>query len=369
MRKNEFKKKGSIIDRLLKNSDKIVYGLLGLLGLSALLIQGLFAQVRESLECLYKISLGIQVLLCLAITLFSHYICDKTWGKELSIKKADAPLNKEEQEKENEVMKSCGYNYNEEEWEKAKEIANYALDEFKVFWSLIWVSWLYLYLAYFIKYYSVGKTKIIDFFLNPLSNINTLMLLICYLILYEITIKNKRTGISEKPNWAPWASLLLIITFFEIILQSIPLVTEYESFLKIFGWINGITSGAVMALFVGAFDNEFIKPKFVYTASLYLYMAIQAIFPIYLNYEKDLAMQVLISFTTLVCKIILFLLVAERINSGRLLFYFIRIRKLHYDFDDKWEKFLNETRDCPGKRGRQKCKRGVKLKELKMRLQ
>jgi len=347
MRKNEYKKIGNSINRLFKNSDKIVCGLIGLLMVSALICSFIY-QNETLLKYIYRISLVLQVLVISVVIIFSHYIRYNTWGKELTTEEAGALSDKEKK-----IMESCGYSSDERKWIKAKKIANNALSEFKRFWYWIWFSWLFLYMAYFIRYclkIREGNTKIIDFFLNPLSNANTLMLLICYLILFEITLADEQTGISEKPNWAPWASLFLIITFAEIMIRSLALSNAtYENYAKIFDWINGITSGAVMALFVGAFDNEFIKPKFIYIAPLYLYMAIQAIFPTYLNHGENLAITVLICITTLVCKTILFLFVVEQIKSGRLLFYFIRIRKLHNDFDDKWKKFLRATSGCKEK--------------------
>jgi len=355
MRKNEFKKIGNIIDQLLKKSDDIVYGLIGLLVASALMIILLlivwiwiliyiFFSHQFPLsyiyginsDILYGIILGFQILVISAVIVFSLYIRYKTWGTELSTDYSG---------KEKEVMGRCGYTSDKVGWIDAKKIANNALSEFKRFWLLIWCSWFFLYIAYFIRHCMRDKSIDIDFLLNPLSNANTLMLLLCYLILFEITLADEKTGISEKPNWAPWVSLFLIITFAEIVIRSLALSdATYHGYIEIFDWINGITSGAVMALFVGAFDNEFIKPRFVYIAPLYLYMAIQAIFPTYLNHGENLAINVLISITTLVCKTILFLFVFKQIKSGRLLFYFIRIRKQHYDFDSKWKKFLRATR-------------------------
>lgn len=398
MRNIECEKTNNIIEPKLNDSDKIMYGLIGLSGLSALLILwpliGTFFSKKLllthtygfSLDFLYKISLGIQVMVIFVVTLFSLYILiNRTWGKELWIKKADVPLNKEEQEKENKAMESCGYNYNEEKWDKAKGIANNALSEFKFYWFLIWCSWLFLYIVYLIRHCLENhgsNTKIIDFFLNPLSNANTLMLLICYLILFEITLAEEQTGISEKPNWAPWASLFLIITFAEILIRSLdPSNAASKGYIEIFNWINGITSGAVMALFVGAFDTEFIKPKFVCTLLLYLYMAVQAIFPIILNdgqlslaiFKNDeelrIAIKLLFSITTLICKTVLFLFVFKQIKSGRLLFYFIRIRKQHYDFGNKWSEFLKLPEIAWEKGCKQKYKSGVKLKEIKVRSQ
>ena len=120
---------------------------------------------------------------------------------------------------------------------------------------------------------------------------------------------------------------------------------------QIFNWVSGITSGAVMALFVGRFDNDFIKPKFRYLLFLYLYMAIQAIYPIFNNADAPrylsefmqknyFQIKLFISVTTLLCKIGLFLFVYNLIRHKRLLFYFIRIRRLHYDVKDEWKAFF-----------------------------
>jgi hypothetical protein len=295
----------------------------------------------------YGIILGIQISIICVIIAISIYLFSekKRWGRALNDKQRVSDYEKT-------VMAECGYR-DDYKWISAKEKANDALSEFKDFWIWIWFSWLALYIAFFVKYWLDCRgvnTPIIHFFLNPLSNLNTLMLLICYLILAEITISDELTGIAGKPNWAPWASLFVMITFVEIIIRFIfQSNSAYTGPIETFDWVNGITSGAVMALFVGVFDTEFMKTKFVYLLSFYLYMAFQAVFPFFLNsIQPDeaggLAFKALISMALLVCKVILFLFVFAQIKSGRLLFYLIRIRKLHYDSDHIWKNFSRKAR-------------------------
>lgn len=351
MIKKKIKKEG-ITNWLLENSDKIVYGLM--FSLLTLIFTYLFLRipsqkaVTENFNILYGIILFIQVLICFSALIFSKYIRHKTWNNELS-------------------TKSVGTFSYKDKSIRDEKIANEALSQFKVYWFWIWFSWLLLYIAYFINHLRGNETKIVDFFLNSLSNANTLMLLISYLILFEITVPDKETGITGKPNWALWTSLFLIITFFEIIIRRLSLFNmSLQNYLKYFDLINGIISGAVMALFVGAFENEFIKPKKRYTVSLYLYMAIQAISPNILN-EGSLSkplIKLLISFTAMICKIILFLFVFKQIKTGKLFSYFMQIRKLHYDFDNKMNEFLK----LPGiamEKKQKKCKNGCRFARCK----
>ncbi len=154
-------------------------------------------------------------------------------------------------------------------------------------------------------------------------------------------------GITGKPHWAPWVSLFLFLTFLEVIIRIF--AQEYfpsgnlKDLADSFDWISGIISGIVMALFVGRFDSEFIKPKFIYIFIFYLYMAIQGIYPAFIGQTQATdEVRLIISITTMVCKLILFLFVLDLVKSGRLLFYFIRIRKQHDEAENKWEKFRKE---------------------------
>lgn len=326
-------------------SDSIVCVLIGLF---VVFILGLlFTKFFKYSEVFIIGSYSIQVVIITIAILISNRYRKRN--------KIELITGEEISDNEKTVMYEWAYGDDKDSWNDAKENANKALSQFIWAWIFIWVFWLLLYMAHL---FNPVNNSIISFFLNPLSNANTLMLLICYLILYEVTTPDDQIGITGSPNWAPWVSLFLFITFLEFMIthffKDSSTATDIE---QIFNWVSGITSGAVMALFVGRFDKVFIKTKLKflrYLLFLYLYMAIQAIYPLFNKAEapseylsefmQDNYFQIKlgISVTTMVCKIILFLFVYELIKSGRLLFYFIKIRKLHHDVKDQWKEFNEE---------------------------
>jgi hypothetical protein len=327
------------LDWILKNYRRITYGAI-ILFLICLPVPFFLYIKKELITILFGASFTLQVSICFLAFFISIYL----WAKKKNnkLKTGGKPT-----EKEKIMIRTYGY-CDENNWDRAKRNANTALAQFKTLWIYAWFSWLILYIAYIIKLLSAGDCdNVISFILNPLSNGNSLILLICYLILFEVTVIDDRMGITGKPHWAPWVSLFLFLTFLEVIIRIF--AQEYfpsgnlNDFVNSFDWISGIISGIVMALFVGRFDSEFIKPKFIYIFIFYLYMAIQGIYPAFIGQTQATdETRLIISITTMVCKLILFLFVLDLVKSGRLLFYFIRIRKQHDEAENKWEKFRKE---------------------------
>ncbi len=303
----------------------------------------------------------------------------------------------EKKEREKKIMSACGYNNGEKkdkEAEKAEEkkrcdamrIANSALRQYKTRWYLIWVFWLLLYLTLCLKYWPGGidlPKPALSLLLNLFNNASTLMFIVCYLTLAKVTITDDRTKVTETPNWIPWATIFLVITFLDIVSTvtgsaakppsfDYGIIDSLQGILGV-GWplfyapfkiglliypgppdinfinmIGGLGAGVVMAMFVGRFDSKFINAPLLLLISLYGYAVLQALFFL-LPGER---LSIFIINAAFIFKILLFLFMCWLFKSGKLLFYFVRIRRLHYEIEGQyykekgdWEEFLELFHD------------------------
>jgi hypothetical protein len=240
-------------------------------------------------------------------------------------------------EKVTKAMMACGFE-SEKDWCKAKGIANRALESYKTKWYLIWVFWLLLYITLLSSMFNKPLSPIFDVLLNLFNNAATLMFIICYLILAKVTVSDDRTGITETPQWIPWFTIFLIITLLDVFLTYLGgNQTQAIASSKIIRMITGIGGGTVMALFVGRFDSKFINAPLLVLILLYAYAVIQALFFILPEFKYTLY----IVNVALSLKLLFFLFMSWLFQSGKLLFYFIRIRKLHYRVEEDWEQFCD----------------------------
>ena len=89
---------------------------------------------------------------------------------------------------------------------------------------------------------------------------------------------------------------------------------------------SGVAGAIAMALLVGRLQSKFLGPRLWLLIALYSYTAIQ---PLFLYLEKnDIWAVVLIDFA-LILKCLLYLYTAWLFQSGDLLFYFARVRRIY----------------------------------------
>lgn len=295
------------------------------------------------------------ILMALLFTIKSKYLIIK---KPLKAKELD--------DDEVEVLEKCGYNKeNYQEWAHAIKYANEALEQYKFCWSLIWLSWLLLYaVLYFqtlthiriwniittlhtlspkiiinLSLNDVGQltpTPVYAFLLNFFNNLGTLFFILCYLVLTEITTENKETC-KKIPDLIPWAAISIIITILDGFFSFANLYPPpFFGGIGLFPLLAGILAGVAMTLYIGRFDSEFINAPTFLMASLYAYAIIQTFFYTYTG-NNDLKLLIII--LAFIFKIILFLFMVWLFKSRRLLFYFIRVRKIYFEVEPDWKNF------------------------------
>ena len=239
---------------------------------------------------------------------------------------------------EDKIMSASGYT-DSAEWLRAKSVAVAVLEQFRNHWMAIWIFWLCLYFVLAILYTPGEKpasmTSVLDLAATFFNNCATLVFLFCYFILSQPTILRNHAGESRSViEWHRWVAVLLVFTaiegvFIALAFQAIPndfnLTQEYVS--RSFNWISGIASATVMALFVGRLDSKFLECPTWVLVLLYAYTAIQPLFAL-LGKEHKWTTFILIN-AALLLKGLLYLYLTWLFQTGRLLFYFVRVRQLY----------------------------------------
>lgn len=178
--------------------------------------------------------------------------------------------------------------------------------------------------------------------LNTLfNNCSSLMIFLCFNILNKpIVIKKGKRNISDT-SLSIGAAFVLIVTLVEtlLVISQISLEKKYL-ILQWGGWSSGIAGGIAMALYVGRLQSKFLGPRAWLLFALYSYTAIQPLFV--LLEERPVAAVILIDFA-LILKCLLFLYMMWLFQSGRLLFYFVRVRRAYREVKMEWQIFRRIT--------------------------
>lgn len=93
-----------------------------------------------------------------------------------------------------------------------------------------------------------------------------------------------------------------------------------------------------MALCIGRLGSMFLKPPLFVLVLLYVYSSIQALFLTFGEKGSE-EWKIALMTVALVLKCLLFLYVTYLYQSGRLLFYFVRVRRVHENWDEEWKNF------------------------------
>ncbi|MBV9928559.1 MAG: serine/threonine protein kinase [Acidobacteria bacterium] len=247
------------------------------------------------------------------------------------------------------ITNSTGYQ-KVDDWEKARNSAEDALKHYREWFVWLLAAWFFLYLCASASLFDFGERNYIVATVFTLgNNLNTLCIWRCFDILNEpITVGHKTqgrkgvtiTGGRRRPQWfIPVAFGMLIWFVIELVLTSHP-APHTETIHLISKVISGIAGGVAMALFVGRFQSKFLNSPPWLVLILFLYTVIQALFIFYGG--KSLQEQVaaaLVMNAALGLKCLLILYMFWLFQSGRLLFYLVRVRRASEQVDEEWKNF------------------------------
>ncbi len=175
--------------------------------------------------------------------------------------------------------------------------------------------------------------------MNFLNNLQTLAMVLCYIVLAKSTYDIKRH--KGKIPWIEGAAIVVIFTIVDVMINVLPpdiidpqLFQKLSVFLK---WICGLGAGISIALFAGRFDSKFIGAPSWCIIALYLYALIQV--P-WVQFEANPQIELILVFVALFLKCLLFLLVAWTLHSGVMYFYLEKVAGLLENAGKEREEYL-----------------------------
>ncbi len=269
----------------------------------------------------------------------------------------------------NEIVDSTGYD-NEQDWRTGRIIAIGVLKQFRRNWELLLLVWAFLYFVVSISgfvelklmnsYSELVKNinkSVFSLFITLLNNLNTLFIALCFYTLNEpISIENKShdgkeviisleqedgklvsNGLTVIFIW--FFVEMLVITLFLLNQDELGNLRGLETFQNLLMGISGIFGGLAMALLVARFQSKFLKSPNWLLITLFLYTVIQSLF-IYFGdkTEEKVAVTVIIGIA-LFLKSLLILFIFWLFQSGRLLFYLVRVRRASQQTEGQWQLF------------------------------
>jgi len=237
------------------------------------------------------------------------------------------------------------------DWERAREIATKALKYYRDAFQWLLFAWLFLYVCTWVSLGNYqGRDFIVASVLTVANNFNTLCLWLCFAILDEpITTEDRSQNkkaimVKEGRKWpAGFIPAIVAMIFWfvlELWLTSAASASETELIHFISRVISGIAGGGAMALFVGRFQSKFLKSPTWLVFTLFLYTVIQALFIFFGGKSLDDQVKAAIVMNAaLVLKCLLILYTFWLFQSGRLLFYLVRVRRATTQVDSEWQNF------------------------------
>lgn len=171
--------------------------------------------------------------------------------------------------------------------------------------------------------YSIG----LRIFTTLLNNASSLLIFLCFNILNKP--KKIKSGTVEVSDAYLYVGVALV---FLVALAEILMVIYSDSFqvkyevLQGWSYVSGFFGGVAMALYFGRLQSVFLGAPGWFVVLLFIYTLIQSLF-FFLEEREELAV-VLIDFALLM-KCLLFLYMIWLFESGRLLFYLVRVRRTY----------------------------------------
>jgi hypothetical protein len=239
------------------------------------------------------------------------------------------------------------------------EITVRALIKYKGYWRGLLMSWLGLYLCLSVMDYTginfdrLGEIADIDrrnlgiALSNSLfNNWNTLMIFLCFYVLNK-QIRSEEDGRDSPGNFLGGLIFLVIATAIQV---SLLLPIDRAEVPNVASLFSGLAGGIAMALYVGRLQSKFINPRIWLLIALYSYTAIQ---PLFLYLAGDKTKAVILADVALLLKCLLYLYIAWLLQSGRLLFYLVRVRSAYKTVNTEWQAFRKLLKKDDGERGPQ----------------
>jgi hypothetical protein len=167
---------------------------------------------------------------------------------------------------------------------------------------------------------------IIRLFTTLFNNASTLLIFLCFNILNKPTKIKSATGRVRNRYLYAGMALVSLVSFAEgLLIVYCSSESRYE-ILQVWSYGSGFFAGVAMALYFGRLQSVFLGAPRWLVFLLFVYTLIQSLF-FFLEERQALAV-VLIDFALLM-KCLLFLYTVWLFESGRLLFYIVRVRRTH----------------------------------------
>jgi DNA-binding winged helix-turn-helix (wHTH) protein len=253
----------------------------------------------------------------------------------------DSQLNKD-------IRTSTGYGRSSD-WNIASDTAKDALERYTKYWQYLLGSWLLLYaLLTFIGYEGLNLNNLsaqrdlsqqeiaLRIATTTFNNCNTLMIVLCFSILNEPIVNRSGKRKIKDTAWINGAAFVIVFLVIEISLVAVPTTFQKGDILKVTSSVSGIAGGIAMALYFGRLQSKFLGPPPWLLITLYSYTAIQ---PLFMFLAAPEVWAVILLDVALILKCLLYLYMAWLFQSGRLLFYLVRVRRTYQKVEMEWQDF------------------------------
>jgi DNA-binding winged helix-turn-helix (wHTH) protein len=245
-------------------------------------------------------------------------------------------------------VKEATKHENVDEWLETRRNAEDVFAYITTYWQILLVIWLVLYgLLGYQVFYSEGSYTLKQA-VTAVNNCNSLMLILCFFALNRL---EKIKGQSKWYKDTKW--LIGIVVIVGLIAIEAIAINNYaaigrrlgndlkvEDVLWFFRVISGLCGAIVMALFIGRLQSKFFNPPAKLITALYAYTAIQPLFVFFDDESKSMPfITAIVIHIALILKCLLVLYLFWTFETGRLLFYLVRVRLTNKEIENEWEYF------------------------------
>jgi hypothetical protein len=277
------------------------------------------------LQWILSATCGFQVIVIFVLIVWWTLIRTRTFLPDDTSDEAKA--------REDKVREECEYT-DPAKWAEAKRDAQTALTHYQHYWTGLLVFWLMLYaLLTFMFMPGMTDNYVLTISVNFVNNCASLAFLFCYFTLNEpeaLSSQGQQNG--KAKHWGLWLAVLILITVLEAICTILAAKGMLGAGIKakgvaeFFGYIGGAGAAAAMGLYLSRLGSKFLACPFWLKDLLYIYMAIQPMFAKLIVQNTEGA--IILANAALLLKGLLCLYSIFLFEHGRLLFYFVRVRRL-----------------------------------------
>ncbi|MFL6210275.1 MAG: hypothetical protein ACJ74W_15570 [Pyrinomonadaceae bacterium] len=271
---------------------------------------------------------GIQFTLIVFMILWSTLIRVRTFSPP-------DESSDEAKARESAVRDECGYS-DPVEWANAKNAAQTGLSHYRTIWMFFLLSLLLLYLLLFFSYMpsmtNINVSHVLNISVTFVNNCVSLLLLFGYFTLdysNALSGQGKQSGVEK--YWALWVTTLILLTAVEAGCMAVVWHNQIagfnpENISTVFEHISGIGAAVAMGFYISRLASKFLACPVWVRALLAIYAAIQPLFHVF--GVRNLWGTIIITNLALLLKGLLCLYMMFLFEHGRLLFYFVRVRRL-----------------------------------------